>query len=278
MSNGNGHRWSKFWWQDWQNDKGLRLCSLAARGLWMELLCIAHESGGYLEVNGNPLTPRQITTLVRAQDREVMRLLGELKVNGVFSVTDDGIMFCRRMVRDAERSAEGRDNIRKRWGNKADGEAPSSAQPNGEANEDPNRVPNREPTSPPSRDPNSLYSEAEAEAEEDREGRRAPRATPPFPLPPLWQPTVEMVEFGISLGLSDPAVQRAAERMRDWSLSKGQRLADWDAFFRNWLRRDAEDPPFRNGALQLIHDEGMPSVETANPVSDFLARFPNGPH
>ena len=39
----NGQRWSKFWWGDWQNDKALRLCSIGARGLWMEMLCIAHE-------------------------------------------------------------------------------------------------------------------------------------------------------------------------------------------------------------------------------------------
>ena len=44
MSNGNGHRWSKFWWRDHQGDAALRACSLAARGYWMEMLCIVHEA------------------------------------------------------------------------------------------------------------------------------------------------------------------------------------------------------------------------------------------
>jgi hypothetical protein len=36
-----GTRWSKFYWSDWDGDMRLRLCSLAAQGLWMQMLCIA---------------------------------------------------------------------------------------------------------------------------------------------------------------------------------------------------------------------------------------------
>jgi hypothetical protein len=87
-----------------------------------------------------------------------------------------------------------------------------------------------------------------------------------------------LVEFGTSRGMTEATVHRAADRMVDWAKAGGNRKVDWDATFRNWLRRDAEEPAFHNGALQLIREEGMPSVEEADPVSTFLARFPNGPH
>lgn len=31
--------------------------------------------------------------------------------------------------------------------------------------------------------------------------------------------------------------------MRDWSKAKGERRVDWDATFRNWLRKAGENPP-----------------------------------
>ena len=78
--------------------------------------------------------------------------------------------------------------------------------------------------------------------------------------------------------MTGAAVQRSADRMVDWAKGGGNCKVDWEATFRNWLRKDAEEPAFRNGALQLIREEGMPSVEGPDPVNAFLARFPNGPH
>ncbi len=107
----NGHRWSKFWWQDWQGDECLALCSIAARGLWIEMLCIAHggEPYGFLRLKGRPLSPADLADLIRKITlREVTRLLAELEARGVFSRADDGAIYCRRMVRDDHASAEGR--------------------------------------------------------------------------------------------------------------------------------------------------------------------------
>jgi hypothetical protein len=44
----------KFYPSDWRSDPMLRLCSLAARGLWMEMMCLMHEAEPYgsLLVNG----------------------------------------------------------------------------------------------------------------------------------------------------------------------------------------------------------------------------------
>jgi len=48
--------WLKFFPSDWRADPALRMCSLAARGLWIEMLCLMHEARphGSLLVNGKP--------------------------------------------------------------------------------------------------------------------------------------------------------------------------------------------------------------------------------
>jgi len=105
-ANGNGHRWSKFWWQDHQREMGLRMCSMAARGLWLEMLCLMHEADGYLLLGGKALDAKQLAFLVGGcSAREVTKYLTELERNRVFSRTEDGIIYCRRMVRDIANEA-----------------------------------------------------------------------------------------------------------------------------------------------------------------------------
>ena len=113
MSNGNGHRWSKFWWQDHQGDAALRSCSLAARGYWVEMLCVMHGASpvGHLLLNGRQPTHRQMASIAGCSERESKALSDELELAGVFSRTPDGTIYCRRMTRDAAASEEGR-----KWG------------------------------------------------------------------------------------------------------------------------------------------------------------------
>lgn len=89
----------QFYPADWSKDLGLRSCSLAARGLWMEMLCMAHESARYgcLELNGAPLSDPQI---VNGISGATLKMLRELETAGVFSRDDRGTIFSRRMVRD----------------------------------------------------------------------------------------------------------------------------------------------------------------------------------
>lgn len=114
-ANGNGHYWSKFCWRDWQNDEALQLCSLAAQGLWMRLLCLAHASEpvGHVLLNGKRPTSDQIAILVRSDRDQVEMLLSELQDAGVFSKTKGGVIFSRRMVRDAQASEVARENGKK---------------------------------------------------------------------------------------------------------------------------------------------------------------------
>jgi hypothetical protein len=94
----------QFYPADWRKDAALQSCSVAARGLWMEMMCIAHECEpyGHLTVNGKAMTCAQIARLVGLGERECGKLLKELQDAGVSSVAEDGSIFSRRMVRDED--------------------------------------------------------------------------------------------------------------------------------------------------------------------------------
>ena len=104
--------WLKFYPSDWRSDPRLRLCSLEARGLWMELVCLMHEAEpyGHATMSGAPLTDRQLGALAGVSAKDAARLLGELDQAGVFSRTDGGVIFSRRMVRDGEKAAADKAN------------------------------------------------------------------------------------------------------------------------------------------------------------------------
>ncbi len=95
-------RWMKFWPADWTRDPALRMCSLAARGLWIELLAVAHEAEpyGHLLVSRRAPSVRQIAAIASSPEREVAKLVRELDEAGVFSRTATGVIYSRRMVRD----------------------------------------------------------------------------------------------------------------------------------------------------------------------------------
>ena len=94
----------QFYPQDWGDDPGLQMCSLEARGLWIEMMRCMHkgEPYGYLQLNGVAVETRRLSLYVRADIETVTRALQELEDNNVFSKTDEGIIFSRRMVRDEE--------------------------------------------------------------------------------------------------------------------------------------------------------------------------------
>jgi hypothetical protein len=114
-ANGNGHHWSKFCWQDWQKDVALRSCSLGARGFWIECLAAMHAGDpvGYLTFNGRPATLKQMAVNANCSEKEAKRFSQELEDAGVFSRSENGTIFCRRMVRDAQAAETARENGRK---------------------------------------------------------------------------------------------------------------------------------------------------------------------
>lgn len=92
----------QFYPADWRKDVELRACSIAARGLWIDMLCIAHECEpyGHLTVNGRPMNAAQISGQVGLTPKECSRLLAELIENGAARQTGDGFIYSKRMVDD----------------------------------------------------------------------------------------------------------------------------------------------------------------------------------
>lgn len=109
-----GTVWSKFYWSDWESDTALRLCSLAAQGLWMRMLCIAaaHDPIGYVAVAGRGLKETDLARMTGTSESEVCALLGELERNGVFSRDRQRRIYSRRMLSDVRKSATARKNGR----------------------------------------------------------------------------------------------------------------------------------------------------------------------
>src|SRR6218665_3602525 len=99
--------WGKFYWSDWRGDECLAACGLAARGLWMEMGCIMAKSDptGDLMVGGKPLEITALARMAGSTESEVNPLLDELERNGVFSRNAKGVIYSRRMVRDAKKEA-----------------------------------------------------------------------------------------------------------------------------------------------------------------------------
>lgn len=94
----------QFYPADWRKDVELRSCSIAARGLWMDMLCIAHECEpyGHLTINGKAMTAAQIAGQVGLTPAQTSKLIAELKDNGVARVTREGVIYSKRMVDDED--------------------------------------------------------------------------------------------------------------------------------------------------------------------------------
>ena len=98
----------KFYPRDWQADPELRMCSMEARGLWLECLCVMHSAKrrGYMETpQGLALTDDQTARLIGIFKGDLIRCKDELILHGVPSFEDEtGIMYCRRMVKETAKA------------------------------------------------------------------------------------------------------------------------------------------------------------------------------
>lgn len=108
----------QFYPGDWMRDAALRSCSVGARGLWADLMCVMHDGDpyGHLSVNGRGLTDQQASSICGVSLAVYRRLLAELEAAGVPARTPDGVLLSRRMVRDEEirnrRAAGGEESLK----------------------------------------------------------------------------------------------------------------------------------------------------------------------
>lgn len=151
----------QFYPGDWLRSTDLRSCSIAARGLWIEMLALMHEGEpyGHLKVGKKAIDNTTLARMVGAPQELVDKLLAELEESRVFSRNASGIPYSRRMVRD-----ENRRNIC------AEGGAKSLAHPNVTKPRYPPDHPYGDPT-PPSSTPSAASAVASASANQKPLGK-----------------------------------------------------------------------------------------------------------
>lgn len=240
--------WGPFYWDDWRNEIGLRRSSFAARGLWMDCLCIAArcDPPGYLAVNGEALSTTDIARMTGGSETEVSTLLDELFRNGVPSRTRNGIIYSRRMVRDAKRARTARENGKKGGNPSISKQRVSGAWVNPPVNPEVKPSHERVLESESEREPpvvplgkgerqTTLFEEPPAEP-----AKRTRRRKPQTPIPPDWQPTEEGLDFARQQGFVNGQIPKLIAKHVNWWIGSGILKADWDAVWRNSVIREAE--------------------------------------
>lgn len=262
--------WMKFYPRDWRGDQALRAVSMAARGLWMECLCIMHEAKpyGHLLINGVVVEDDVLARMVGASVDDVSALMAELRKAGVLSVTRAGVVFSRRMVKDNGRAQKGAKAARKRWSQGAD---------NTEENDRPNGYPNGTPIThmPEGRDNISEKSGGGSASVEPRRPKKVGCLCPDD-----WKPKASHFDLAKALGRSPAWVSEQAERMRNWSHANAHepkaRKANWDAALSNWLRTTRESEEKRGGGRSSIAPFVPAEVPASTNWVDHVKRFASG--
>lgn len=222
--------WLKFYTADWRADPRLKMCSIAARGLWIEMICLMHEATpyGHLLVAGRSPTDAQLAVLVGAPPDDIAALLGELESAGVFSRTREGVIYSRKLTRMAKKAATARNNGRK-------GGNPSLGKQRHNLASDKGIDKGGDKTQIP-----EARSQIEKEKTEGKPSvqKKASRLAPDWVLPDDWR------KWASGEGLPPADAEREAQKFRDyWLAQPGQKgvKADWLATWRNWVRKALDD-------------------------------------
>jgi len=115
----------QWYWGDWFSAFDVRLCSLEARGLWIDMLGIMFQSEvrGTLTINGKKVNSKTMAKIVGESEIKITKLWQKLEAKKVFSRLEDGTIICRRMYRESTkkeglskiRSEAGKKGAEKRW-------------------------------------------------------------------------------------------------------------------------------------------------------------------
>jgi hypothetical protein len=275
---------TKWYFRAWLSDIGVRACSLAARGLWIDLLAIAsgnkNREYGYVMIAGQNPTPEQISRLINSSPEEVKILLDELEENRVFSRDERKIIYSRRMVR-SRKMVRTQKNQSRLGGNhnllnKQENQdlRPQNKNPTAllcdRNGENPNLLNDlldeQESQHPLIISPSPLFTgggeeKPHKEKEERKEGRKEDKirkkeaasggSARGAVLPDDWCPADRSVALGWRLGLAEIEIQDEADVMRAWATANAHRAitrkSNWDAAFDNFLRRRAKEGGGRNG-------------------------------
>ncbi len=225
--------WMKFYPSDWRGSTSLKLVSMGARGLWIEMLCIMHEAEpyGHLVHRGRAIEPNQLAAMVGCGVEEVVGWLLELEQNGVLTRKRSGVVTSPRMEKDEKRRRIGRETG-------VFGGNPSLSK-HGEKSETVNGKPNGHPNPSRARVLEARGQRLESEKKEASASSR-PRGCR---LAVDWSPSEVDLAYALKLGFSADSTQRIAEKFRNYWHAKsgsGATKLDWAATWRNWILDESE--------------------------------------
>jgi hypothetical protein len=250
----------QFYPGDWLHDSGLRSCSLAARGLWIDVMSLMHQAHpyGYLTYPSSkdgaedqqkdilhPILPASLARMVGATPHQTQKLLKELEAAGVFS-RKDGVIFSRRMIRD--------EVVRE---SRAQGGSLSSENPNVPRRKDGPQQATRislQP-SPSSSSSSSSSSKVKSKSKSKRE----------FVPPTLEEVSAYCREQGLNV---DPEHWLDTNMAKGFLIGKTQTpMKDWKASLRTWNRNEVN-----NGKPNINRAE----KRTQSNIDALNAEFPMG--
>lgn len=229
----------QFYPADWRKDPALSSCSLAARGLWIELICIAHESDryGHLSVNGRAMTPAQLARMVGESPKTFDKLLQELEDAAVFSRDEDGVIYSRRMLKDEHirnvRAASGKQggnpNLLKQKVKQNDKQNPTPSSSSSSTNKTTTQAAGHNPGA------GNAFDETEGQGPtRDVAGDVA-----------FWQPDLDqlrprLVMAGVPIP-EPPDIDRMLVGFRDYFTGKHHTQGQCYTKFVNWIQRERND-------------------------------------
>ena len=258
--------WIKFYPADWQADQALRICTLAARGLWIECMAIMHRASpyGHLLVNGQAPTDTQLGVLVGAPPDQIPDLIRELESAGSFSRTRAGVIYSRRMTRDEKLSRLAVKNG-KFGGNPSLSKDLGFTTPDNPLHKPPDKAQRLDARSQIKEEP-PLPSGASPQLFPDNPKppkRKSNGTTRGTLLPDDWQPSDGDRDFAAGRGLEGDDLKDQIANFIDYRKSVSGKNAysrDWSRTYRNDVRRIAGRKKQPGGGQNR---QGPPSIVEA---------------
>lgn len=200
----------------------------------MEMIGLMHEAEpyGHLIVSGIAPTDAQLTVLTGAPPDQLSDLLGELESAGVFSRTPKGVVYSRRMTRDAKKARISRKNGKAGGNPKLCNSKENSAWVN-----PPDKPPDKtqRPEARGQRPDLNLFSNSETQSPDPppaaSKTRRRTSVPDGFPEKAERQ---KALEYWKLKNRPDICVETQADLFRSHHEGKGTLAASWSATWRTW--------------------------------------------
>ncbi|MBD2768443.1 hypothetical protein IC235_11135 [Hymenobacter sp. BT664] len=235
----------QFYPGDWHKDQGVQALSLEERGAWFELLLMMHDSDerGVLLVNGKPMPEAVIARRLGLVNQTANQILTTLLEFGVASKREsDGAVFCRRMVKDEKlrllRTEAGRKGGNPNLLNQKSKQKPTTvvkqkSTPSSSFTTSVNRERGTAKAAPPAPQTSGLEKHPNV-------GKKKGTA--------LARPTLAEIE---AYAESEHGAEARAEaapffdhfESNGWRVAGKTPMVNWQASFRNWLRRRPQFAP-----------------------------------